>query len=88
MDLLIAAGRLPAKLVAGEIQNLQPLIPVRFVKLLQRFVLRREAAAGGGVDNQQYLALVISQRNAAAILCLYGKIVDAHIISSFYILQD
>ena len=51
---------------------------MRRVELLQLGILGREAAAGGGVDDEKGLAFVLGEGNVAAILGLYGEIIDAH----------
>ena len=50
VDLVVAARRLVPELVAGEVEDLEPCGVVPGVELLEPFVLRREAAARGGVD--------------------------------------
>ena len=59
IDLLVAAGDLLRKLIAGEVQNFQTVFLVQLIDVLQLVVLGCETAAGGGVHNQQYLTLVI-----------------------------
>ena len=58
MDLLDGAWCLLAKLIAGEVENLQATLMELLVERLQFGVLRREAAKGGCVDNQQHIAPV------------------------------
>ena len=62
LDFLNGARGLLAKLVAGEVENLQALGLVLLVQLFELFVLRGESATGGGVYNQQHLAFVLCQR--------------------------
>ena len=52
MDFIICSGGLPAKLVAGNIQIFQPLIVAILIQLLYGSVLRRKAAARGGVPTR------------------------------------
>ena len=54
MDLLIGAGSLCAKLIAGDIQNLKPLVMIVKVKLLDGRVLRGKAAAGSRIHYQNH----------------------------------
>ncbi len=45
MDFIVCAGSLSAELVAGNIQDLQPLIVVILIQLLNGSILRRKTAA-------------------------------------------
>src|SRR5262245_61516363 len=63
---VVAAGVLGAELVARKAEHDEPLILVRLPQRLQAVELRREAALAGGVDDQQYLALVAAQLDALA----------------------
>ena len=83
MDLALVAGGLMAKLVAGEIQHLKTLIVIFFVQLFNSLILRGEAAAGGGVHNEQHLVLQISQVQHGTLAGLHGKIINAHGETSF-----
>ena len=58
VNLLNGTWSLLPELVAGEVQNLESLTMIFLVQGLQVMVLRREAAASGGVDNKKDLALV------------------------------
>ena len=82
VDLLVGAGGLIGKLVAGEVQDLQTVVLVGVVDLLQLLVLGGEAAAGGGVDDQQDLALVVGQRHILSLAGLDGEIINVHGTSS------
>ena len=62
LDFLNGARGLLAKLVAGEIKNLQAFGLVLLVQLFELFVLRGESATGSSVYNQQHLAFVLRQR--------------------------
>ena len=53
MDLVIYTRSLAAKLIAGDVQDLKALIVILSVHLLDRCVLRREAAAGSSVDHHE-----------------------------------
>ena len=61
VNLLVGAGRLPAELVAGDVQDLQTLAVVIPVQLFNGCVLGREAAACGRVDHQDDPAFVVGQ---------------------------
>lgn len=66
LDLLVGAGLLAAELVAGEADDCE-VVGVLLLDLLvdglEVLVLVGEAALGGGVDDQDDLALVIGQRD-------------------------
>lgn len=66
LDLLVGAGLLAAELVAGEADDCE-VVGVLLLDLLvdglEVLVLVGEAALGGGVDDQDDLALVVGQRN-------------------------
>lgn len=47
-----------------------------FVELLQAFKLRSETAFGGGVDNQDNLALEVGQRVRLALLVVGLEVVE------------
>ena len=72
------AGFFTVDKLAG-IQDLEALVPVFFVKLLQAVVLRGKAAAGGGVDYKQDLALVIRKGYIHAFRVLHYEIVYRHL---------
>ena len=59
MNLIIRTGSLTSELVARNVENLQPLIMIVFIQLLNRRVLRRETAAGRGVNDQDDFSLVV-----------------------------
>ena len=61
MDRLVGAGSLLAKLVAGEIENLETLAVIVFIKFFQLVVLGRETALGSCIDNQQHLVGILFQ---------------------------
>lgn len=66
LNLLVGAGLLAAELVAGEADDCE-VVGVLLLDLLvdglEVLVLVGEAALGGGVDDQDDLALVVGQRN-------------------------
>ena len=82
MDLLILAGGLVAELVAGEVQDLKALVVELVIDLLHGAVLGREAAGGGGVDDEQDLAGVVLQCDLAAVLGGNGEIINVHVCAS------
>ena len=61
VNLIVGFGRLAGELVAGEVENREALVLVGGVDALEVFVLRGEAAAGGGVDDEDDLALVVER---------------------------
>src|SRR5690606_22625607 len=63
-----------AELVAGEPEHHQPAFAVLAPQLLQAGVLRREAALGSDVDDQQHLARVLRQRQRLAVDRGGGKV--------------
>lgn len=72
LDLVIAAGLLGTKLVAGEAEDREVvavLLLEALVEALEAGVLRSEAALGGSVDNQNDLALVVGKGDILASLC-------------------
>jgi hypothetical protein len=76
LNLLVGAGVLATELVAGEAKNdevIRVLLLDALVKLLEPLELGGEAALGGGVDNQDYLALVLLERLRLAALCRWGS---------------
>ena len=75
-DFLNATWCLLAKLVAGEIENLQTCGLVLLVQLFEFFVLRGESTTGGGIHDEQYLALVLGERHVAACIVLYFEIIN------------
>ena len=75
-DFLVGSGCLLPELVAGEIQDFEPAFMEAFVHGLEGFVLGSEAAAAGGVDNEQYLSLELGEAYFVLLLVLYGEVVD------------
>lgn len=72
LNLLVGARLLGSELVAGEAEDdeiFRVLLLDFGPELLQTGVLRGEAALGGSVDDEDDLALVISQRNLLTALC-------------------
>ena len=61
VDLIVTARCLSAKLVAWDVQDLQTLIMVILVELLDRSVLRSEAATCSSVDYQDYFSFIIGE---------------------------
>ena len=67
------------ELVAGEAED-DEIIAVFFfdalVKFLEAFILGREAAFGGRVDNEDDFAFVFGERDRLAFLCKRGWLVN------------
>ena len=76
MDLVLAAGRLIGKLVAGEIEDLKALVPKLPIHCFERIVVRRKPAAGRRVDDQKHLALVFGKTDVVTFSVLYREIID------------
>lgn len=76
LDLVVGAGLLAAKLVTGEAEYdkvVAVLLLDVLVELLEAGVLRGEAALGGGVDDEDDLALVVGEGDLLAALCFGGE---------------
>jgi len=71
MNFLVISGRLKAELIARKIKNFKTLVLELIIEILQFIVLWREATSRCGVNNKQYLALIIGKRNLAAVLCFH-----------------
>lgn len=71
LDVVLGAGLLAAKLVAGEAED-DKIIGVRLlelgVELLQASVLRGKAALGGSIDDEDDFALVVNHGDLYASL--------------------
>ena len=59
VDLLIAAGCLLSKLIAGKIENFKTFILIFIVKGLKLIVLRCKSTAGRCIYDKQYLATIV-----------------------------
>lgn len=72
LNVVVGAGLLSAKLVAGEAKD-DKVVRVRLgellVEVLEAGVLGGETALGGRVDDEDDLALVVLQGNLLAALC-------------------
>lgn len=81
LDLIIATRVLAAKLVAWEAQDLK-VIGVRgfqvLVKLLEPCELRREAAFGRGVDDEDDFAGELGEVVGLAALCGVRRLAEGH----------
>src|SRR6516162_5510297 len=82
LDLRLAARLLRAEVVGGESENDQAPILVLAPQLLEARVLRREAAFGGGVHDQQHLALVVGEALGPAVDGGCGDVMQRHGTSS------
>ena len=76
VDFIIAPRRLVSKLVAREIEYLKPLVVVLGVELFKPRVLRREATARGGVDDQEHLALERCEVKARSVAAFGRELID------------
>ncbi len=74
LDLVVIAGLLMSKLVAGEGKRFETALLVFCVEFLQALVLRREAAFAGRVDNQQDFAFVGGKFLLFTVVQCCGKI--------------
>ena len=59
MDAIIRAWGLLGKLVAREVENLKALGMILLVKFLKLFILWRESAFSGGVDDKQHFISIL-----------------------------
>ena len=80
MDLFVGARRLACELVAGNVYDLQALFVVLFVDLFQILILRGKAAAGSGVDHENYLTLEILHGNCFVVCVYYAQIIKTHVV--------
>ena len=76
VDALVCTRSLLAKLVAGEVENLEALAAILLVKLLQFVILGSEATFGCCVDNQQYFVGILFQLNIFSFSVLDSEIVN------------
>ena len=60
MYLLVSAGSLACKLVAGDVYDLQSFIMIFPLHFLKLFVVRCKSAACGGIYYDHDLALIIA----------------------------
>ena len=77
-DLLRRARLLAHELVAGEADDREAAVAVGLLQALEAFVLGREAALGGHVDEQQRLAGVVAQLGVVALEGVDGDVVESH----------
>ena len=78
IDLIHAACRLIAELVARKVEDLEPLIAVLLVQRLQSLILGRETAVGRGVDDQQHLAAIVRHRDIPSLGVFYLVFINGH----------
>src|SRR6185369_13891289 len=62
LDLLVGARLLGPEIIARKPEHVETFALVLLMNLLESVVLRREAAMGSDVDDQQDLALICFQR--------------------------
>ena len=75
-NLLIGAGLLVRKLVARETDDYKTLVLILLVEGLEAVVLGSETALGGGVDNQEDLALVLAEIHLGALVVQGLEVID------------
>ena len=78
VHVVIRTRGLGTKLVAGDVQNLEALVMQLLIERLDRGIVRRESAAGGGVYHQHDLALQIGGLDLVALAIQKREIVKAH----------
>jgi hypothetical protein len=72
LNIVVGAGLLVAKLIAGEAEDdkvVGVLLLDGLVELLEAFVLGGEAALGGRVDDKDDFALVIGEGDFLPLFC-------------------
>src|SRR5581483_3500407 len=75
-DLFRTARLLMTELVAGETQHHESAILVSAIQRLQPFVLRREAALAGDVDDQHHFTAINIQPARLAFQSVCFEVVD------------
>lgn len=75
LDLGVAAGFLSHEIISRKPHDHQ-LVRVLFIEFFQFLVLGRQAAAGGGVYDQDLLAFELFESDRIAIQSGYFKIID------------
>ncbi len=75
-DLFVCAGLLAGELIARKAKDLKAFVFVFFEDGFQGFVLRRQAAFGGDIDNEENFAFVGAQGSLFAINVFDVDIVD------------
>ena len=70
-----------AELVAWEIKDFQPLVPVFVVQFLQTLILWGKSASCSGIHNQENLPLILCHRLLHALGVTYLEVINLHIIS-------
>lgn len=78
-DFGFCAGFLMIKLIAGEAENDKAFVFVRFVELLEAFILRGETTFAGGVDNEDDFAFVVGHGLLVAIDGGCGKVIECFV---------
>ena len=76
MNLLVAAGSLPAELVARDVKNLKSLSAMCFVERFEFFVLGREATFRSRINDEQHFTFIVGKAHFVAFLVFELKIVD------------
>ena len=75
VDALVRTRGLLAKLVSGEVKDLEALLMVLLVELLQLLILRSETTARGRIDDKQDLVGILLEANHLALSVLYREII-------------
>ena len=76
VDALVGARCLLAKLIAGEVENLEALGMVFLIEFLQFLILRGETAFGGCVDDEQYLVGILAQGHFVTLSVFHTEFVN------------
>ena len=71
-------GSCPANWLHGKTDDAEAAVLVGLLQLLESFVLRRQAALGGDVDDEDGLAGEGRQRTRLAVEGVQGDVVDGH----------
>ena len=82
MNFVICTGRLAGELIAGDVQDLKPLIMILFIHALDVLVLGSETAAGRRIDDHNNLSFIFFQTEVAVLRRGYGIIINAHSVPS------
>ena len=89
MNFIITARCLSGKLVARNIDDLEALVMERFMHFLKFLVLRSEAAAGSGIDDNENFACEVIQTDSISRRCRKSVIINAaHNHNLLFILRN
>ena len=73
---------LSAELVAGDVDDFEPLFMQRLVHFFQRLIMRRESAAGRRVDDEDDFPFIRAERDVFSGGVRDGKVIDVHALVS------